>query len=116
MQQMQLELRKNEEQAQQMLKQLSKFEINALDVKAENEILVNRASDLEVTIKNLEKDLQRERQDREGEKDNYFILYERFKKLVTQQSGIAHKYEDAVLTEKTLREEEMLTRLKSEVL
>lgn len=54
--------------------------------------------------------------ERDGDKENYFILYERYKKVVTQQSSIVEKYEETVVTAKTLREEEMLTRMKAEVL
>lgn len=54
---MQVELRKHEDQKQQMLKQLSKFEMQALDAKVDNEILTSRINEMGVTIYNLEKDL-----------------------------------------------------------
>ena len=43
-------------------------------------------------------------------------MYERFKTLANQQKDIAQKCEDSEVAEKTLREEEMITRLKAEVL
>lgn len=116
MQMMQIELRKNEDQRHQMLKQLSRFEMEALDAKDDNEVLMRRISDMDVKVFNLEKDLQSERQMRDSDKENYRILFERYKTLLNQQKDLAQKFEDSDLTEKTLREEEMIMRLKTEIL
>jgi len=40
-----------------MLKQLSKFEMQALDTKFDNELLQNKINEMTVKIFNLEKDL-----------------------------------------------------------
>ena len=43
-----------------MLKQLSKFEMQALDVKVDNEMLISKINEMTVRIFNLEKDLEKE--------------------------------------------------------
>ena len=43
-----------------MLKQLSKFEMQALDAKVDNEILISQINEMTVRIFNLEKDLEKE--------------------------------------------------------
>lgn len=43
-----------------MLKQLSKFEMQALDAKVDNEILISKINEMTVKILNLEKDLEKE--------------------------------------------------------
>ncbi len=43
-----------------MLKQLSKFEMQALDANVDNEILISQINEMTVRIFNLEKDLEKE--------------------------------------------------------
>ena len=43
-----------------MLKQLSKFEMQTLDAKVDNEMLISQINEMTVRIFNLEKDLEKE--------------------------------------------------------
>ena len=75
---MQNELRKNEDQLQQMLKKMAKFEMKSADLQLKNQSHEIEANALNLKIQNLEKDLKNERLDRERDKENYLVLYERF--------------------------------------
>ena len=68
---------------QQTIKKLAKFEMKALEVQMENNSLEVVASNLRTKIQNLEKDLKKEKLERERDKENYFTVFERFKKLAT---------------------------------